>query len=151
MFKTFIESAIFRHINETSLLVNQLTDKLVKASPVETGRILGEVFLHLIRSLEYYPQGLVQDVWEPLPYNIQNYDTADKIKQLYEKVETKVKAYLDQMTEKTLMERLNRFNDSPTKAQILLEMLEHSIQHRGQILVYYRLLGIEPAKIPYIV
>ncbi|MHA2462691.1 MAG: DinB family protein [Candidatus Thorarchaeota archaeon] len=33
---------------------------------------------------------------------------------------------------------------------MLLELIEHSIHHRGQITVYYRLLGIKPAHIPYI-
>ncbi|MCK4567807.1 MAG: hypothetical protein KAU48_10925 [Candidatus Thorarchaeota archaeon] len=34
---------------------------------------------------------------------------------------------------------------------MILEMLEHSIHHRGQITAYYRLLGISPVLILYIV
>jgi len=45
---------------------------------------------------------------------------------------------------------LEHVNRTATSDEILLEMLEHGVQHRGQVLVYYRLLGIEPVKIPYI-
>jgi uncharacterized damage-inducible protein DinB len=146
-----LKKAVLRHLEETRLLIDQLTDQVVLSEPVPTGRSVGELFLHMIRSMEYYLRGLVLDRWEPLPYNLGTYRTAADIKGLYENVAEKVGMYLEKLQPDILERVEGRFNRTATRAEMLLEMLEHSVQHRGQILVYFRLLGIEPAKIPYIV
>ncbi|MFX1283347.1 MAG: DinB family protein [Promethearchaeota archaeon] len=148
---TFLQSAIDRYFDETRLLIDQLTDHILLAEPVQSGRSLGEIVLHIIRSLEYYSRGLITDHWEPLAYNLTTYSSASNIKNLYEDVIHKVKSYLNEISPIALNDVLEDFNHPATKAEVLLEMLEHGIQHRGQILVYFRLLGLEPAKIPYIV
>lgn len=147
----FLKKAIQRHIRETKLIVDQLNDPLVISEPVEGGRPLGEIFLHMLRSVEYYLRGLVNNIWEPLPYTLATYSTAQAIKSLYEEISDKVKNYLKQLTPNILTQETDRFNRPATKAEILLELIEHSIHHRGQITTYYRLLGIEPVSIPYII
>lgn len=149
----FLIAAVERHFEETRLLINQLTDQdqILLSEPVQTGRPLGEIVLHMIRSFEYYVQGLVTGHWEPLPYNLSTYSTAQKIQNLYDNVVNKVKNQLEELSPAALNDVLENFNRPATKAEVLLEMLEHSIQHRGQILVYFRLLGLEPERIPYIV
>ncbi|MFX1538660.1 MAG: DinB family protein [Promethearchaeota archaeon] len=151
MLYDFLNKAISRHFRETKLLVDQLNDQLVTSKPIESGRPLGEIFLHIIRSAEYYLRGLVEDRWEPLPYNLEIYGTAQAIRALYENVNDKIADYLKQLVPDMMTEVINRFNRPATKAEILQELIEHSIHHRGQIIVYYRLLGVEPASIPYIV
>lgn len=146
-----LKSAIERHFEETKLLIDQLTDQILLDEPVRSGRPLGEVVLHMIRSFEYYSRGLTTDHWEPLSYNLTTYSSALEIKNLYEDVINKTKIYLNEISSNTLNDVLEDFNRPVTRTEVLLEMLEHSIQHRGQILVYFRLLGLEPAKIPYIV
>ncbi len=151
MLHPFLKAQILRHFNETRTVIDQLTDKLVIAEPVESGRPLGEIVLHMLRSAEFYLRGLVKEVWEALPYELSTYGTAREIQGLYEDVVAKCTSYLDQLEASNLEEVVNRFNRPATKAELLLEMLEHSIQHRGQVLVYYRLVGIEAAVIPYII
>ncbi|MHA2299092.1 MAG: DinB family protein [Candidatus Hodarchaeales archaeon] len=151
MIHGFLNNAIARHVEETRLLINQLTDQAISSEPVQTGRPLGEIVLHIIRSLEFYSRGLATDVWEALPYTLETYRSAQSIKMLYDEVLKRVADYLESLPATTLDDDVEKFNRTATKAEILLEMLEHGIQHRGQILVYYRLLGIEPAKIQYIV
>ncbi|UCE14504.1 MAG: hypothetical protein JSV04_04830, partial [Candidatus Heimdallarchaeota archaeon] len=56
-----LTSAVERHFEETKLLIDQLTDQVIINEPVQTGRSLGEIVLHLIRSIEYYLGGLVTD------------------------------------------------------------------------------------------
>ncbi|MFX0208662.1 MAG: DinB family protein [Candidatus Hodarchaeota archaeon] len=147
----FLTSAIERHFEETILLFDQLTDEAIISKPVQTGRPLGEVMLHMIRSLEFYSRGLATYHWEPLSYKISDFSSAKDINNLYITVTKKTLNYLKQLSPADLDDILDNFNRSASKLEILLEMLEHSIQHRGQLLVYYRLLNIEPAKIPYIV
>ena len=147
----FLIKAIHRHLEETDLILNQLTDDIIMKEPVTTGRPLGEVVLHIIRSLEYYSQGLAKNVWESLNYALDKYPTTDSISTLYYEVVTRTKSYLGTISPLTLEEVYTEGNRNATRAELLLELLEHSIQHRGQLLVYYRLLGIIPKKIPYII
>ncbi|MHA2176284.1 MAG: DinB family protein [Candidatus Hodarchaeales archaeon] len=149
-YELIFQSAI-RHFEETQLIIDQLSDNLIKKEPVISGRSLGEIVLHIIRSLEYYTQGLAKNIWKPLPYSLDDYSSAQSLKELYSGVVTKVLDYLEIIREQNLETVLIHGNRSATRIELLTEMLEHSIQHRGQLLVYYRLLGLEPAKIPYII
>ncbi|MHA2270483.1 MAG: DinB family protein [Candidatus Hodarchaeales archaeon] len=151
MLYPFLKMQILRHFNETRSVIDQLTDEVIMAEPVESGRLLGEIVLHMLRSAEFYLRGLVKDIWEALPYDLSTYGTAREIKTLYEGVIASCTSYLGQLEVSDLEEVINRFSRPATKAELLLEMLEHSIQHRGQVLVYYRLLGIAPSVIAYIV
>ncbi len=147
----FLKEAIHRHFDETDVIIQQLTDEVILKEPVKSGRPLGEIVLHIIRSLEYYSQGLANDVWEPLIYTLEKYPTANDMIRLYADVVMRVKSYLTSISPESLNEEYTQGNRSATKAEVLLELLEHSIQHRGQLLVYYRLLGIVPKEIPYII
>ena len=146
-----IFEAISRHLNETKLIIDQVTDEVLYEAPVETGRSLGDVIMHLIRSIEYYSQGLAKNVWTPLTYDLTEFSKASKVKELFIDVMTRVNKYMIEIENGTLNESHKKGNRPSKRIDVLLEMLEHSIQHRGQILVYYRLVGIEPAKIPYII
>lgn len=151
MSEQLVKNALIRHFEETRLIIDQLTDEVINQEPVPNGRPLGEIVLHIIRSLEFYSQGLAKNIWKPLNYNLETYSSEKRMKELFNDVILKSKEYLDSIHSKNLKEIVKGFNRETTKIEILLEMLEHSIQHRGQILVYYRQLGIEPAKIPYII
>ncbi|NHJ02498.1 MAG: DinB family protein [Candidatus Heimdallarchaeota archaeon] len=145
-----LKQAIIRHLDETHILLAQLSGLDVKQTPIETGRPLGEIILHMIRSLEFYAHGLFEDHWEALKYDLEVYSTGESIFQLYITVSETVKGLVNHLTPSILTREYLEWNRPATGAEILLEMLEHSIQHRGQIIVYYRLLGLDPVKIPYI-
>lgn len=147
----FILKALDRHFNETRLLIDQLTDENIHSEPVQTGRPLGEIVLHMIRAFEFYSRGTTTDVWEPLPYNLDSYNTASDIKTLYESTLKRTKEYLARLPPEEVKEIIKPNEKSASRLSFLMEMLEHSIQHRGQILVYYRLIGLEPSIIPYLV
>lgn len=147
----FLIKAIDRHFEETDLILNQLTDEVIMREPVKTGRPLGEIVLHMIRSLEYYSQGLASDIWEPLNYTLEKYPTSDSILTLYKEVITRTKSHLLKISPSSLEEMYTEGNRPATRAELLLELLEHSIQHRGQLLVYYRLLRIVPKEVSYII
>ncbi|MFX0151343.1 MAG: DinB family protein [Candidatus Hodarchaeota archaeon] len=148
-----LRNAIYRNFAENRLLINQITDDMLRSEPIASGRSLGKILLHMIRSYEYYTRGLALNVWEPLQYDLAKFPTIEKIWELYEAVVTKIQYCLDNLylSPAVLNDVLEDFNRPATKAEILLEMLEHSVQHRGQILVYLRLHGVEPAKIPFII
>ncbi|MHA1215321.1 MAG: DinB family protein [Candidatus Hodarchaeales archaeon] len=151
MLYNFLKKAILRHFIETRTLLVQLSDQTDLNVKIGNGRSLGEIILHMICCIEYHTRGLSQDVLEPLPYSLQEYNTSSSILQLYDEVVERAKTNIEILKSTKLDEVLNRFNRRATKAEILLEMLEHSIQHRGQLLVYYRYIGVDPEKIPYIV
>ena len=150
IYKILIE-AVKRHLEETLPLIEQLTEINVLSRPIEGGREIGEVVLHLVRSLEYYTKGITTNQWEALPYSIETYDSAESIIELAKNVFESVKVYTSLISPSDIGRSINSFNRPATVADLILEMLEHSIHHRGQITAYYRLLGISPISIPYIV
>ncbi len=148
---SFLKDAMERHFRETSPLVNQLNDNIVMSRPLKGGRELGEIMLHLLRSIEYYMRGLTSDLWEPLPYTLESDKPSEAIKALANEVFTRAVDYMNKVTPDGLLRVTDSFNRSASVAEIILEMIEHSVHHRGQITVYYRLLGLEPHTIPYII
>ena len=150
IYKILID-AIKRHLDETLPLIEQLTEINVMSTPIPDGRKIGEVVLHLVRSLEYYTKGITTNQWDALPYNIETYDSAESIIELAKNVFESVKVYTSLISLSDVGRLINSFKRPATVADLILEMLEHSIHHRGQITAYYRLLGISPVSIPYIV
>lgn len=151
MLNNFLKDSVERHLDETLPLVHQLTEVDIMSKPVSGVREIGEVVLHMVRSLEYYMRGIVTNQWESLPYSLESYDSAESIIELAEDVFKKVRHYSKIIPEGDLSRIIERFNRPATIAEIFLEMIEHSIHHRGQITVYYRLLGVKPNQIAYII
>ncbi len=151
MLDKFIVDAIKRHLDETFPLISQLDDTLLHSKPLPYGRALGEIIYHMLRSFEYYLRGLVEGIWEPSPRQFDAFTTHDSLLAHWHEVRTKVRTYLSLIMLSDFTRVVNDFNRPATFGEILLEMLEHSIHHRGQLTVYLRLLDIEPAKIEYII
>ena len=147
----FLKVAVKRHLDETMPLVQQLKEVDIMNQPAPEVREIGEVVLHMMRSLEYYMRGLGEDKWEAAPYTLEDYDSAEAIIELAEGVFRRTNGYMNIMQLRDLKKKIDSFNRPATRAEIILEMLEHSIHHRGQITVYYRLLGITPNRIEYII
>ena len=151
MLNNFLKDSVERHLDETLPLIQQLAEMDIMSKPISGVREIGEVVLHLVRSLEYYMRGIATNQWESLPYTLESYDSAESIIELAEDVFKKVKQYSNIIPEGDLSRIIESFNRPATVAEIILEMIEHSIHHRGQITVYYRLLGIKPNHIAYII
>ena len=167
MIENFLKEAINRHLIETRVYLSKLAesstleelieenvippDPMVLKIPVKEGRPLGEIILHMIRSIEFYITGIATNRWEPLTYNLTDFITSQEILNLFDHVVEKTKKLLDNLTEEKLNEQVDKFNRNATKSEILLEMLEHSIHHRGQLSVYFRLLEMDPPVIGYII
>ncbi|MFW9801968.1 MAG: DinB family protein [Candidatus Thorarchaeota archaeon] len=151
MLHQFLSSALKRHLDETQPLINQVVDDDLAKAPIEDGRPLGEVLLHMLRSIDFYLKGLTRNEWAPLSYSLEEYGTADALKALTRSVFDRTREYVDQLSDSDLEKTISSFSHPATAAEILLEAIEHSIHHRGQITVYYRLLGIEVPHISYII
>ncbi|NHI90596.1 MAG: hypothetical protein EAX87_13830 [Candidatus Thorarchaeota archaeon] len=151
MMYELLRDAVRRHLDETLLIIGQLAELDIMDKPVSGGRGIGEIVLHMIRSLEYYMRGIVENFWEPLPYTLETHSTSEAIIELAEQVFKRVSEYMYFVRLMNLDEKIDSFSRPTTIAELILEMLEHSVHHRGQIVVYYRLLGITPKQISYIV
>jgi len=151
MLHKFLTNALKRHLDETWPLINQIVDDDLSKVPVKDGRLLGEVILHMLRSMDFYLKGLTKDEWTPLSYSLEEYSSAEALKALAHDVFDRARKYVDQLNNGKLETTISSFSRPAKAAEILLEAIEHSIHHRGQITVYYRLLGIEVPHIPYII
>ena len=151
MFRKFLVEAIERHFVETFPFISILDDSLLHSSPLDDGRALGEIVYHMLRSIEFYTRGITEGVWEPAPYIFDSFSTCDTLISDWRKVYTKAKTRLSLVLLSDLTRTISTHNRPATVAELLLEMLEHSIHHRAQLSVYLRLLGIKPPIIEYIV
>jgi len=142
---------MIRHFEETQSFIDELKDEILLQKPLMDGRPLGEIVLHMIRSLEFYFTGIVKDEWKPLSYNLDEYGNEKAIKELYNRVTSKAVFLLEQISDSMLKEEVLDFSRPATKAEILQEVLEHSLHHRGQLSVYFRLLDMDPPVIEYII
>ena len=96
-------------------------------------------------------KGIATNQWEALPYTLEKYDSAEAIIELAAEVFMRVDVYVNMISSIDLGRKIESFNRSATVSELILEMIEHSIHHRGQITVYYRLLEITPSSISYII
>ena len=151
MIYKILTNAVKRHLEETLPLIQQLVEVNVMSKPYAEGREIGEVILHMVRSVEYYMRGITTNQWEALPYTLEKYDSAEAIIELATNVFEQVTVYANLTSSSDLGRKIESFSRPTTVAELILEMIEHSIHHRGQITVYYRLLGIRPTPIPYII
>jgi uncharacterized damage-inducible protein DinB len=151
MLYNFLRSAINRHLEETWPFIQALSDDVLLKSPYDEGRPLGEVVLHMIRSMEFYLTGLSENEWSPLTYSLEEYSTAESVINLANRVFEKTRRQLSSMSSVDLLQVNNSFSRAASIAELMLEVVEHSIHHRGQLAVYYRLLGIDIPAIQYIV
>ncbi|MGC9779145.1 MAG: DinB family protein [Candidatus Heimdallarchaeota archaeon] len=151
MIANFLKTAIDRHFDETKSIIMQLSDDIFDSKATQKTRKTAEIILHMIRSFEFYSRGLSEGEWIPAPYSLSKYNDSQKVLALYDEVVSITKSYLEKLTDESLEEILNQFNRTATKGELLLEMLEHSVHHRGQLTVYYRLYEKKPAEIKYII
>lgn len=151
MLHEFLSAALKRHLDETQPIINQVTDDILLKSPVKDGKPLGEVLLHMLRSLDFYLIGLVENEWTPLSYSLEEYNNVENLKALAHEVFERARVYVDKLSDRSLDRTTSSFNRPAKASEILLEVIEHSIHHRGQLTVYFRLLGIEIPQIPYII
>lgn len=151
MIYQLLKKSVKRHLEETMPLIEQVTEVNIMERPASEARQLGEVILHMLRSLEFYMRGVATGQWESLTYSLETYDSPEAIIQLAREVFERVSAFNRVVSSSDMNRTINSFSRPATVSEIILEMLEHSIHHRGQITVYYRLLGITPEKIQYIV
>ncbi len=151
MLANFLKTAINRHFKETKLLIEQLSDDLFEKKASKETRKTAEIILHMIRSYEFYARGLSEGEWIPPPYSLEKYNNSKKVRSLYNEVVKITNKYLENITDESMLEEVSGFNRTATKGEILLELLEHGLHHRGQLSVYYRLSKKKPAEIKYII
>jgi uncharacterized damage-inducible protein DinB len=151
MFRKFLVEAIHRHLDETLPFILQMNDDLLFSEPLSNGRPLGEIVFHMLRSIEYYVRGITEGVWEPAPYIFDSFTTSESLQKQWQEMYTRAKTRLSLILLSDLSRIITTHSRHATIAELLQEMLEHSIHHRGQLTVYLRLLDVEPTKIEYIV
>jgi len=151
MLYRFLVKAIERHLDEFGPFIDQFDDKILHTEPLNDGKSFGEVVYHMLRSFEFYTRGITEGVWEPAPFKYDAFTDTVSFQTLWQELYTRVTTRLALISLSDLSREIGEFNRRATVGEILLEMLEHSIHHRGQLTVYLRLLGTEPAKIEYII
>ena len=120
MLNDFLKDSVERHLDETLPLIHQLAEVDIMSQPTPDVREIGEVVLHLVRSVEYYIRGIVDNQWGPLPYTLETYDNAESIVTLADDVFTRVKQYMSNISSNDLNRVIDSFNRPATVSEIIL-------------------------------
>lgn len=146
-----LKNDIQRYFDETTPLIGQLNNDILNKVHSSNIRNIEELVLHMIRSLEYYLNGVILEKWEYPPYTSDKFDNSNTIINLYDTVKEQSYELLNRLNQDHLNKIFSQFTRKCNGMELLREMLDHNIHHRGQLIVLYRLEKIEPVKIPYII
>ncbi|MHA2503296.1 MAG: DinB family protein [Candidatus Kariarchaeaceae archaeon] len=120
-------------------------------SPAEGSRSVAEILLHIIRSVEYYLTGVVEDTWEFLPYTTETHDTFEKIKDQASSTRSKVLHMIEELSGDRLHHLYTQLEKPAFGLSLMIELLYHQMEHFGQLQVYLRINGIEPPTYPFLI
>ncbi|HEY3314552.1 MAG TPA: DinB family protein [Bacillota bacterium] len=142
---------LHKFLVETRPVIAAFEGAEIDQAPVPGVRSVGDLLLHLVRSIAHYANGIAADHWAPLPYSLAEYRTVGAIIDLYDRVGEAARKSLSNLPDLEWSRIVSPNGTASTKAELLFELIEHGVHHRGQLYSYARLLGVAPPPLPYAV
>jgi uncharacterized damage-inducible protein DinB len=108
----------------------------------------GDLLRHMVDTEEFWIQGVLRGRGGSPDRNRKDYPTVAKIFKDWGKIHQKTLATLSRMPASALSRKVKIEQDGKVPVSWLLwHVVEHEVHHRAQIMVYLRLLGVEPPQI----
>lgn len=130
------------HRKSLELLVDKLSDEHLSYTPWEGAMSLSELVVHTVGATNMFvtivKEGEQKPAGEP-----QEIRTAEELRKLVRDLTANTQATLETITDAELS-RTVQFASMSMTGQAMLDMAkEHEIHHKGQLLTYARMCGIE--------
>lgn len=104
-----------------------------------------ELALHIVGNYTFLNAGLLKNVWDPATFRFPGeYPTSDAIVSKLDSVYEESREALSRVPDEAFERRVSPFGTEQKTSSLLLGIAEHEIQHRGQLQVYLRLMGVTP-------
>jgi len=104
-----------------------------------------DLALHLVGNYTFLQAGLAQGRWATDSFNIAgDFATTDAIVAKLDGVQAESRAQLPAVPDGAFEARVQPFGIEQRVASLVQGIADHEIQHRGQLQVYLRLMGVTP-------
>ncbi len=108
----------------------------------------GDLLRHMVDTEEFWIQGVLRGKGGSPDRSRTDFPTLEAILNDWERVHQMSLASLSRMPAKALSRKVKIEKDGRVPVNWLLwHVIEHEVHHRGQIMLYLRLLGLEPPQI----
>lgn len=116
--------------------------------PVKGMYSFGDLLRHMVDTEEFWIQGVLRGKGGSPDRTRKDYPTVAKIFKDWERIHQKTLAALSKMSATALDRKVKiEQNGKVPVSWLLWHVIEHEVHHRAQIIVYLRLLGLEPPQI----
>ena len=104
-----------------------------------------ELALHLLGNYTFLDAGLADGSWDPKTFHVAgDYPTTEAIVAKFDALYGTARAKLPAVPDEVFERRVSPFGTEQKVSSLVQGIAEHEIQHRGQLQVYLRLMGVKP-------
>jgi uncharacterized damage-inducible protein DinB len=104
-----------------------------------------ELALHLVGNYAFLKAGLVEGNWTPDTFRIAGeYPTTESIVAGFDALYDATRLKLPPIPNEVFERRVRPFGAEQKVSSLAQAIAEHEVQHRGQLQVYLRLMGVKP-------
>ena len=104
-----------------------------------------ELALHLMGNYTFLESGLTKNRWDTNAFKVDGKagSTAELVS-TFDSIYQTARTNLEKVPDEAFEQRAKPFGAEQKVSTLVLAMAEHEIQHRGQMQVYLRLMGVKP-------
>jgi len=131
---------------QTSRALEAATDDKLDWQPKEGMFTLHELLCHMPEAEHFIVSLVLDGLIEEREFDLSE-SSVSEIVQSFNANHDQLAEEVSKLTLDQLNEEIEAFGRKMRRVVLLWGMTEHEIHHRGQLMTYYRLAGIEPPKI----
>lgn len=142
---TFLKVMEARHEATRKVIAAIPSDKL-SFKPMPEMWSAAELALHLMGNYSFLSSGLAENKWDTSAFQVGGeYRTTEELLAIFDKLYHSSSEKLKNLPESAFDKRVNVFGAEQKVSSLTQSIAEHEIQHRGQMQVYLRLMGVKPS------
>jgi uncharacterized damage-inducible protein DinB len=126
------------------LQIRGFPEDLLQWTPSSDERSFHAIALHLIRCLEVYTTHIMEGRVQAAPYRPPHYATRGELLALLQKVKQESLDRVRRFPKEYLEEEIRVADVSATRFEYLIEMVDHTCHHIGQLQLYWRMNKLTP-------
>jgi uncharacterized damage-inducible protein DinB len=143
--KAFVDSWL-RHRLVVIEILEKFTDEQLEYKPWDKGMTLKQLVLHIVESAKFFVNTVKEGKLSKNPERKAEINSIDELRQYTQELTEETKNHLTELSDEhfqNLVDVSAMFGTNLPGSALLQLMRDHEIHHKGQLMVYARLLGIE--------
>lgn len=132
------------------LQIREFPEELLQWTPSDKERNFHAIVLHLIRCLEVYTTHIMEGRVAAAPYRPPLYATRGEMLELLNKVKNESLERVRGFSREYLEEEIQVADVSASRFEYLIEMVDHTSHHIGQLQLYWRMNHLAPPTLKWL-